>query len=95
MSAARIVNVHLLDPVSCEKVTHIVPPPPPINATEYIQANLPFFVVDEQDDSRIEGGDFDNVKSVSTMDMEKGVEDEPSFDPSKPTMCETRLVDGM
>lgn len=48
--ASRILNVHILDPASCEAVTHIVSPPPPIGAEEYIKEDLPFFVGDEQVD---------------------------------------------
>ncbi|KAF2178128.1 hypothetical protein K469DRAFT_676307 [Zopfia rhizophila CBS 207.26] len=85
--AARIVHVHILDPASCEKVTHIVPPPPPIDAKTYAEQDGPFFVVEEQVDNRVEGGDFDNVKSVSQMDKKAGVTTEPEFDPLKPKMC--------
>ncbi|ERF75222.1 hypothetical protein EPUS_00014 [Endocarpon pusillum Z07020] len=95
--ATRLVNIHILDPASCEKVTHIVPPPPPpIDAAEYAEAKLPFYVVEEQVDNRLEGGDFDNVISVSAMDKDQGVTREPEFDPSKPRMCggcEMRLCD--
>ena len=64
----------------------------------YVEANMPFFVVEEQVDNRVDGGDFGNVISVSAMDKEKGVTVEPEFDPSKPKMCkecETRLCDCM
>lgn len=94
--AARILNVHILDPASCEAVTHIVSPPPPIGADEYIKKDLPFFVVDELVDKRVDGGDFDNVKSVSAMDAQNGVVKEPDLDPTKPIVCgecETRLCD--
>ncbi len=79
-------------------MTHIVPPPPPIDAAEYAKANLPFYVVEEQVDNRVEGGDFNNIVSVSAMDKEQGVTAEPVFDPSKPRMCrecEVRLCDCM
>ncbi|KAJ5377689.1 uncharacterized protein N7496_005098 [Penicillium cataractarum] len=65
IDAARLINIHILDPVSCESVTHIVPPPIPMSAYEAVLSNLPFFVVEEQIDNRLEGGDFDNVKSVT------------------------------
>ncbi|RFU29847.1 hypothetical protein B7463_g6513, partial [Scytalidium lignicola] len=94
--AAYSVHIHILDPASCEAVTHVVPQPPPIDATTYTKANLPFFVVEEKADDRVDGGDFNNVKSVSAMDNAKGVATESSFDPSKPSMCkacETRLCD--
>lgn len=93
-----MVHIHILDPASCEKVTHIVPPPPPIDAMGYVEADMPFFVVEEQVDNRVDGGDFDNITSVSAMDKEKGVTTELAFDLSKPKMCkecETRLCDCM
>lgn len=96
--ASRLVHVHILDPTSCENVTHIVPQPPPLSAEEYVEANMPFFVVEEQVENRVEAGDFGNVVSVSAMDKEKGVTTEPEFDPTKPRMCkecETRLCDCM
>ncbi|KAJ5460085.1 uncharacterized protein N7458_001637 [Penicillium daleae] len=96
INAARLINIHILDPVSCESVTHIVPPPIPMSAYEAILAKLPFFVVSEQIDNRLEGGDFDNVKSVSKMDETKGIASEPSLDPNQPIMCsscEKRLCD--
>ncbi|KAF3407965.1 hypothetical protein DPV78_000617 [Talaromyces pinophilus] len=86
-AATRIINIHLLDPATCEGITHIVPPPPPIDTKDYVKSNLPFFVVEEQVDNRLEGGDFDNVKSVSTLDQEKGISTESTFDPYKPTRC--------
>lgn len=69
-----------------------------MEAYEYISAKLPFFVVEEQINNRLSGGDFDNVKSVSQMDEIKGINSEPTFDPSLPTMCkncEKRLCDCM
>lgn len=92
------MHVHILDPVSCEEVTHIVPPPVPLSAQEAVASNLPFFVVEEQVDNRLDGGDFNQVHSVSQMDKINGVASEPSFDPSQPTMCkscEKRLCDCM
>ena len=63
-AASKLVHVHILDPASCEAVTHIVPPPPPIDAKTYAESNMPFFVLEERPDERLEGGDFDHVKSV-------------------------------
>ncbi|OQU97521.1 hypothetical protein CLAIMM_03446 isoform 2 [Cladophialophora immunda] len=93
--AARIVHVHILDPASCEAVTHVVPPPPPIDAMGYIEEGGAFFVVEEQPENRVEGGDFDNVESVSAVDKGKGVRTEPSLDPNQPTQCKCgiRLCD--
>jgi hypothetical protein len=69
-----------------------------MDAKGYVQAKMPFFVVETQVDNRVEGGDFRDVISVSAMDKKKGVTTEPEFDPSKPKMCkecETRLCDCM
>jgi hypothetical protein len=93
---ARLINIHVLDPVSCESVTHIVPPPIPMSIYEDIQAELPFFAVEEQIDNRLDGGDFDHVKSVSKMDEAKGITYGPYLDPNQPAMCsscERRLCD--
>ncbi|KAI4950449.1 hypothetical protein J4E91_004331 [Alternaria rosae] len=95
-AATRIFNVHILDPISCEKVTHIVPRPPPIDTKAYTEAGGQYFVVEEKVDERLDGGDFDNVKSVSQMDQHIGISTEPEFDPNKPkicTTCELRLCD--
>ena len=78
VDAARLINIHILDPASCESVTHIVPPPIPMSVYEAIQAELPFFAVEEQ---------IDNVKSVSKMDETKGITSEPYLDPNQPAMC--------
>ncbi|KAJ5162286.1 hypothetical protein N7492_007678 [Penicillium capsulatum] len=96
--AARVIHVHILDPVSCEEVTHVVPPPVPPSAYEAAASKLPFFVMEEQVDNRVDGGDFEQVHSVSQMDQIKGISSEPTFDPSQPTMCrscEKRLCDCM
>ncbi|KAI4696651.1 uncharacterized protein J4E88_000828 [Alternaria novae-zelandiae] len=95
-AAARILHVHILDPGSCEKVTHIVPTPPSIDVKAYTEAGGQYFVVEEKVDERLDGGDFDNVKSVSQMDQHIGISTEPEFDPTKPKMCTTcelRLCD--
>jgi hypothetical protein len=88
--------VHILDPASCEKVTHLVPLPPPIDAKSYADSGGKFFVVEEQVDNRVDGGDFEGVKSVSQMDKHIGVNKEEEFDPTKPSMCrecQIRLTD--
>jgi hypothetical protein len=69
-----------------------------MGAYDYVIEKLPFFVVGEQIDDRLDGGDFDNLKSVSQMDEIKGMASEPSFDPSQPLLCKTcerRLCDCM
>ena len=96
--AARIIHIHILDPDSFEKVTHIVPVPPPIDVETYADQGGQFFVVEEKPDQRLEGGDFDKVKSVSQMDEHVGVTTEPDFDPSVPkkcTTCQIRMCDCM
>jgi hypothetical protein len=94
-TASKLVHVHILDPASCEAVTHVVSAPPPMDAETYAKSNLPFYVVEEQPENRLEGGDFHNVKSVSAMDKEKEVVKEQSLDPTKPTQCQCgiRLCD--
>jgi hypothetical protein len=72
-----MINVHILDPTSREEVTHIVPPPIPMDAYEYIGKRLPFFVVNEQIDDRLDGGGFEDIKSVSQMDEDNGANSEP------------------
>jgi hypothetical protein len=88
----------MLDPESCEKVTHIVPHPPPKDVKNYVETGGQFYVIEEKVDERLDGGDFDNVKSVSQMDKHVGITTEPEFDPKKPKMCakcEKRLCDCM
>lgn len=95
---AKLMNVHILDPASCEQVTHVVPAPPPMDAQTYTDANLPFFVVEEDVDNRLDEGNFGQVDSVSGMDKKIGVSTEPEFDPNKPKMCKEcslRLCDCM
>lgn len=97
-SQSRLINLHIFDPTSCEEITHIVPQPPPMDAKAYTDADLPFYVVQEDVDNRLEEGDFENVKSVSAMDKAFGVTTEEEFDPMKPrmcTQCEKRLCDCM
>ncbi|KAI4919452.1 hypothetical protein J4E90_001586 [Alternaria incomplexa] len=83
-AAARILHIHILDPVSCEQVTHIVPTPPSTDVKAYTEAGGKYFVVEEKVDERLDGGDFDNVKSVGQMDQHIGISTEPEFDPTKP-----------
>lgn len=90
--ASRLINIHILDPSSWERVTHMVPPPPPMDAKAYTVAKLPFYVVQEDVDNRLDGGDFGNVLSVSEMDKKVGVTTEPEFDPSKPKMCKESSI---
>lgn len=60
-----------------------------MDAKAYIEASGQFFVVEGGVDERLDGGDFDNVKSVSQMDQHVGVSTEPELDPKKPNMCTT------
>ena len=94
----RLINIHILDPKSCEQVTHVVPQPPPMDAKAYTDAGLPFYVMQEDVDNRVDEGDFEGIKSVSAMDQEVGISTEDEFDPMKPRMCTTcekRLCDCM
>lgn len=101
-ASARIINIHILDPASCERVTHIVPQPPTLDAKAYAEAGGEFYVVEEQTESRVEGGDFGDIKSVSAMDKAKleermGKEEgEDEFNPLEPRICkncDVRLCD--
>lgn len=97
VSNATLMNVHIVDPATCEQVTHIVQEPP-IDAQAYIDADLPFFVIEENVENRLDKGDFEQVISVSEMDKKVGVTTEPNLDPNKPKMCEEcslRLCDCM
>jgi len=97
-SQSRLINIHILDPTSCEQVTHTVPQPPPMDAKAYTDAGHSFYVVQEDVDNRLEEGDFENVNSVSAMDQAIGVTTVEEFDPMKPkmcTQCAKRLCDCM
>lgn len=59
-----------------------------MDAQTYIDAKLPFFVVEEDADNRLDEGNLDQVASVSEMDKKIGVGTESDFDPNKPNMCE-------
>lgn len=81
------MHVHILDPMSCEAVTHIVPLPPPIDVKGYAEGGGQFFVIEEQPENRLEGGDFEDIKSVSALDKEKAVPAEAELDPTTPMQC--------
>ena len=63
-AAACILHVHILDPISCENMTHVVSRPPPKDPKAYIEAFGQFFVVEEKVDERLDGGDFDNLGRI-------------------------------
>lgn len=88
---AKLVNVHIIDPASCEQATHIVPEPP-MDTQTYIDADLPFFVVEENADNRLDEGDFHHVVSVSEMHKKIGVTTQSEFNPNRPKMCEECLL---
>lgn len=97
-AASRVIHVHILDPASCEVITRVVPPSIPPSAQEAVASKLLFFVVEEQVNNRLDGGDFDQVHSVSQIDKISGVASELLLDPSQPTVCgrcEKRLCDCM
>ncbi|KAF8540479.1 hypothetical protein BDD12DRAFT_804492 [Trichophaea hybrida] len=74
-SRTCLTNVHIFSPASFEAVTHIVPYDVPITAKDYADAGLPFFVIEEDPDNRIDGSEtLDAVKSVSKMDEQIGVD---------------------
>lgn len=98
---ARLVNVHILDSSIFEALTHIVPPMVPLTPQAYKEAGLPFYVLEEEIDNRIDGGQaLKEVKSVSTMDKEVGVGSgsDTTGDTLRPKGCEickVRLCDCM
>ena len=100
-SRTRLINLHIFSPASFEAVTHIVPPGTPITARAYADAGLPFFVVEEDAENRLDGSvTLDAVKSVSQMDKQVGVDDcgAPSLDiktPKRCGVCKIRLCDCM
>ena len=100
-SRTRLINLHIFSPASFEAVTHIVPPETPITARAYADAGLPFYVVEEDIENRLDGSDtLDAVKSVSQMDKQIGVDDcgAPSLDTKAPKrcgVCKIRLCDCM
>lgn len=86
-AGSKLMNVHILDPASCESVTHVVPAPPPIDVEAYAKAGFQFYTVEERPEERLEGGDFDNVKSVATMDKQNMQMEEKPLDPTVLTEC--------
>lgn len=100
-SASRLIYVHILSPASFEQVTHIVPQSPSLDVKAYAEAGGQFFVVEEDVEGRIEGGEFEDIKSVSAINKQilagkgKGRKEE-EFDPMMARMCkgcEIRLCD--
>lgn len=69
-----------------------------MDVKRYAKTGGQFWVVEEKVDERLDGGDFNNVKSVSQMDKHVGITTEPEFNPVRPKMCTTcemRLCDCM
>lgn len=69
-----------------------------MDAKAYTDAGIPFYVVQEDVDNRLEEGDFEDISSISAMDKQIGVTTEEEFDPMRPkmcTQCEMRLCDCM
>ena len=100
-SRTRLINLHIFSPASFEAVTHIVPPETPITARAYADAGLPFYVIEEDAENRLDGSvTLGTVKSVSQMDKQVGVDDSgaPSLDTKTPKrcgVCKIRLCDCM
>lgn len=70
-----------------------MPAPPPIDAKSYAKGGGKFYVVEEQVDNRVDGGDFEGLKSVSEMDEHVGVQGEQEeFDPRKSRSCPSCVV---
>jgi hypothetical protein len=100
-SRTRLTNIHIFSPASFEAVTHIVPHDVPITAKDYADAGLPFFVVEEDTENRIDGSEtLDAVKSVSEMDKQIGVDTTGASSadtkvPKQCGVCKVRLCDCM
>jgi hypothetical protein len=100
-SRTRLTNIHIFSPASFEAVTHIVPHDVPITAKDYVDAGLPFFVVEEDTENRIDGSEtLDAVKSVSEMDKQIGVDTTGASSadtkvPKQCGVCKVRLCDCM
>lgn len=100
-SNTRLVNIHILNSFTFEEVTHIVPPPTPITANMYNNLKLPVFLLEEELNDRVDGGNsLKGIQSVSAMDKKMGIDgsSDTTFDPLKPKKCgtcEVRLCDCM
>ena len=100
-SRTRLINLHIISPASFEAVTHIVPPETPITARAYADAGLPFYVVEEGIENRLDSSDtLGAVKSVSQIDKQISVGDcgALSLDTGAPRrcgVCKTSLCDCM
>ena len=100
-SNTRLVNIHILNSFTFEEVTHIVPPPTPITANMYDDLKLPVFLLEEELNDRVDGGNsLKGIQSVSAMDKKMGIDGSPdtTFNPLKPKKCgtcEVRLCDCM
>ncbi|KAI0097558.1 hypothetical protein GGR51DRAFT_577988 [Nemania sp. FL0031] len=75
------VPVHILTTDAFQEVTGQSAPPCPISASTYASADLPFFGLPEEPSSI--SGDFGSVKSVNTIDVQRGIAagEEPSVRP--------------
>ncbi|KAF8248968.1 hypothetical protein K440DRAFT_660501 [Wilcoxina mikolae CBS 423.85] len=69
-SRTCLTNVHIFSPASFEAVTHIVPHDVPITAKDYADAGLPFFVVEEDPDNRIDGSE--TLNAVHSVESQTG-----------------------
>ena len=100
-SNIRLVNIHILNSFTFEEVTHIVPPPTPITANMYNDLKLPVFLLEEELNDRVDGGNsLKGIQSVSAMDKKMGIDgsSNTTFNPLKPKKCgtcEVRLCDCM
>lgn len=96
-----LINVHILSPDTFEAITHICAHPTPITAKDYADAGLPFFVIEEDMENRLDGSDALNaVKSVSQVDAHVGVDtsgnaSENTRLPKRCELCKKALCDCM
>jgi hypothetical protein len=75
------VPVHILNSAAFRHVTGEEPPPTPISASDYSEAGLPFFDMDEENSDT--AGEFGELKSVNEIEQERNLAGgpEPSVEP--------------
>jgi hypothetical protein len=64
-------NIQLLSADVFQHVTGIEPPPSPITANLYAASGLPFFEIQDEEESGVEGS-FSDITSVGQLDEENG-----------------------
>lgn len=94
---ARLINVQIVNSVWFEEITGMAMPPTPISMETYASTGLPFFDIYNETPSDV-AGSFAAVRTVSEMDVAKGVRADMVYDPTKQQicgMCSVRMRDCM